>query len=360
MQWLNELWAGGDRIVQISVATVCIIAVLVALAILYRVAFANRLRVPGGRTRQPRLGLVDAFSLDGQRQLVLVRRDNVEHLVMIGGPNDVLIESQINRALALPRDSTVAAPGPTAAAVRRPSEPASFPPAATPAPSPIPAPTAAFTPPAAASTPATAQAQPVVVRPAMKPSAAPAPTPQPPQQESPAPHPPAPEAQEPEPSEPPRSAPEAVEAVSVPPPERIRRAMPPPIAPLARAPGAQTTPPAANPTAAAHPPAGSNAASPQPIHVERLDRREASRPSKSEVVPATSPFAAPTPASRTEAAPAPRQAEVHPAPQKKADDAPPPPPVAEKPTSAAPEDPLAGLESLEAEMAKLLGREKPG
>ena len=69
-----------------------------ALAIIYRVVFAHRLRVPGGRTRQPRLGLVDAFSLDGQRQLVLVRRDNVEHLVMIGGPNDVLLELQINRA----------------------------------------------------------------------------------------------------------------------------------------------------------------------------------------------------------------------------------------------------------------------
>ena len=70
----------------------CGIAVLVVLAIFYRMVFAHRLRVPGGRTRQPRLGLVDAFSLDGQRQLVLIRRDNVEHLVMIGGPNDVLVE----------------------------------------------------------------------------------------------------------------------------------------------------------------------------------------------------------------------------------------------------------------------------
>ena len=76
----------------------------------YRLAFAHRLRVPGGRTRQPRLGLVDAFSLDGQRQLVLVRRDNIEHLVMIGGPNDVLVESQINRAVAPARESNQASP----------------------------------------------------------------------------------------------------------------------------------------------------------------------------------------------------------------------------------------------------------
>ena len=98
MQWLDQLPFADNRVVQIGFLAACGIAALIVLAILYRLAFAHRLRVPGGRTRQPRLGLVDAFSLDGQRQLVLVRRDNVEHLVMIGGPNDVLVESQINRA----------------------------------------------------------------------------------------------------------------------------------------------------------------------------------------------------------------------------------------------------------------------
>ena len=92
MQWLNELPFGDNRVLQIGFLAACGIAALIVLAIFYRLAFAHRLRVPGGRTRQPRLGLVDAFSLDGQRQLVLVRRDNVEHLVMIGGPNDVLVE----------------------------------------------------------------------------------------------------------------------------------------------------------------------------------------------------------------------------------------------------------------------------
>ncbi len=105
MQWLNELPFGDNRVVQIGFLAACGIAALVVLAIIYRFVFAHRLRVPGGRTRQPRLGLVDAFSLDGQRQLVLVRRDNVEHLIMIGGPNDVLVESQINRALGPAREN---------------------------------------------------------------------------------------------------------------------------------------------------------------------------------------------------------------------------------------------------------------
>ena len=108
MQWLSDLYSGDKSVVQIAILAASAIAALVVLALAYRYVFAHRLRVPGGRTRQPRLGLVDAFSLDGQRQLVLVRRDNVEHLIMIGGPNDVLVESQINRTLA-PREVAPAA-----------------------------------------------------------------------------------------------------------------------------------------------------------------------------------------------------------------------------------------------------------
>ncbi len=62
-------------------------------------AFGRGIRPAAPRgARQPRLGIVDAFDLDRHRQLVLVRRDNVEHLIMIGGPNDLLIEGEIVRA----------------------------------------------------------------------------------------------------------------------------------------------------------------------------------------------------------------------------------------------------------------------
>lgn len=50
-----------------------------------------------GRSRQPRLGVLDVLAVDGRRRLVIVRRDNVEHLVMIGGPNDIVVESGILR-----------------------------------------------------------------------------------------------------------------------------------------------------------------------------------------------------------------------------------------------------------------------
>ncbi|MEB2843553.1 hypothetical protein GAO09_14995 [Rhizobiales bacterium RZME27] len=49
----------------------------------------------GGKNRQPRLQVLDAAAVDARRRLVLVRRDDVEHLIMIGGPTDVVIESSI-------------------------------------------------------------------------------------------------------------------------------------------------------------------------------------------------------------------------------------------------------------------------
>ncbi len=71
-----------------------------ALILLVLVLWFLRSRAPspfvrGGRNRQPRLQVLDAAAVDARRRLVLVRRDNVEHLVMIGGPTDIVIESRI-------------------------------------------------------------------------------------------------------------------------------------------------------------------------------------------------------------------------------------------------------------------------
>ncbi len=51
--------------------------------------------VPLFTPRQRRLGVVESTSIDGRRRLLLVRRDNVEHLIMTGGPVDMLVESGI-------------------------------------------------------------------------------------------------------------------------------------------------------------------------------------------------------------------------------------------------------------------------
>lgn len=42
-----------------------------------------------------RLEVVDQANVDGRRKLLLIRRDGVEHLIMTGGPVDVVIETGI-------------------------------------------------------------------------------------------------------------------------------------------------------------------------------------------------------------------------------------------------------------------------
>jgi len=81
---------------DLSVPVKFLIAFVVALAMLGVVGYLMR-RFSGPRGRQPRLAVINAASVDGRRRLVLVRRDNMEHLLLIGGPTDVVIESNIDR-----------------------------------------------------------------------------------------------------------------------------------------------------------------------------------------------------------------------------------------------------------------------
>jgi flagellar protein FliO/FliZ len=48
-----------------------------------------------GPRAERRLGVVEHANVDGRRRLILVRRDGIEHLIMTGGPVDVVIETGI-------------------------------------------------------------------------------------------------------------------------------------------------------------------------------------------------------------------------------------------------------------------------
>jgi flagellar protein FliO/FliZ len=93
------------------------LAFLVVLGLIGATAWAvrrfgtGRLGGASARGRQPRLGVIDYASVDARRRLILVRRDNVEHLLMIGGPTDVVVEANIIRAVAATsRDVPLARP----------------------------------------------------------------------------------------------------------------------------------------------------------------------------------------------------------------------------------------------------------
>jgi hypothetical protein len=45
-----------------------------------------RIRQTCFKSEKQRLAVIDAASVDGRRRLILIRRDNVERLLMIGGP----------------------------------------------------------------------------------------------------------------------------------------------------------------------------------------------------------------------------------------------------------------------------------
>lgn len=72
------------------------------------------------RGRVARLAVLEAIAVDQRRRLVLIRRDNIEHLVLIGGPSDLVVEQGIQRvarsqaqrpAAGRPADLNFDAPG---------------------------------------------------------------------------------------------------------------------------------------------------------------------------------------------------------------------------------------------------------
>src|ERR1700751_4571910 len=80
-------------------AFVAVLALIGVVLWLVRRFAGSRLGASTQRGRMPRLAVIDAAAVDGRRRLVLVRRDNVEHLLMIGGPTDIVVEPNIVRAM---------------------------------------------------------------------------------------------------------------------------------------------------------------------------------------------------------------------------------------------------------------------
>ncbi|MQT13876.1 flagellar biosynthetic protein FliO [Segnochrobactrum spirostomi] len=82
---------GVARIVQLILATVIVLVALVATMRLYRYLLGVR------RAHQSthRLELMETLPIDNRRRLVLVRRDGVEHLILVGGVTDVVVEAAI-------------------------------------------------------------------------------------------------------------------------------------------------------------------------------------------------------------------------------------------------------------------------
>lgn len=98
--------AGTPLAVRFFIAFLVVFVLIGVTAWLVRRFGTGRLGAQTTRGRQPRLAVIDAAPVDGRRRLVLIRRDNIEHLLMIGGPSDVVVETNIVRATAASREAT--------------------------------------------------------------------------------------------------------------------------------------------------------------------------------------------------------------------------------------------------------------
>jgi Flagellar biosynthesis protein, FliO len=81
-------------------------------------------RVFGGNVRGrkgSRLGISEYYEIDKSRRLVLVRRDDMEHLLLIGGEQDLVVESEIGSPLTTAQSPPRPAPRPAVFGSRRPT-----------------------------------------------------------------------------------------------------------------------------------------------------------------------------------------------------------------------------------------------
>ncbi len=106
--------------VRAILALILVVGLIGLVVWLVRRFNSDRLGTASARGRQPRLAVIDAAAVDGRRRLVLIRRDNVEHLLMIGGPTDVVVELNILRAAAPAREPQPVRPPAAADPLPRP------------------------------------------------------------------------------------------------------------------------------------------------------------------------------------------------------------------------------------------------
>ena len=122
MEWLQNLLNAEDNLaIQLVLITLLLMIGLILIVWIFRRIAGSPSR-RAARNRIPRLSITDSAAVDDKRYLVLVRRDNVEHLVLIGGPTDVVVESNIVRVQPAAQPSTRSEKPPLAATKPEPEE----------------------------------------------------------------------------------------------------------------------------------------------------------------------------------------------------------------------------------------------
>jgi flagellar protein FliO/FliZ len=96
----------GDVYWRFVGALIIVIALILVLAwIAKRIGFGGRLATGRGKRR---LAIQEVMPLDNKRRLVLLRRDGVEHLLLLGLNDDLVVETGIMPPIEEPSEATPA------------------------------------------------------------------------------------------------------------------------------------------------------------------------------------------------------------------------------------------------------------
>ncbi len=110
MGFLTGLFGGETNIWTILLALIIVIALIFFGVWILKLIFKASVTIAGGRKR--RLAMVDTLAIDNKRNIILIRRDNVEHLIMVSNTGELLIEGSIptnsgNSELSVPNSPPI-------------------------------------------------------------------------------------------------------------------------------------------------------------------------------------------------------------------------------------------------------------
>lgn len=98
-------------VARFALALLVVVGLIVGFAWLLRRYGHGRLLQAGARGR---IGIVEVTGLDARRRLVLLRRDDVEHLVILGPTGETVVETGIAGGVAPARPAPAATVPPAA------------------------------------------------------------------------------------------------------------------------------------------------------------------------------------------------------------------------------------------------------
>lgn len=92
----------AEDLLRYGLALVAVVALAVAFFAAYRYLSPSGTRIPRVARKDRRLRVVEMTPIDARRQLVLVRRDQTEHLLLLFADRALVVERNIGEAPAAP------------------------------------------------------------------------------------------------------------------------------------------------------------------------------------------------------------------------------------------------------------------